>query len=102
VLSGVGGVVNRRLKGYDLIPIGGSVTTFALRYLNEVNNRALPLAIQPTGIIGRLFRLRKLLAFLARRGASAAAQSRLSGFVARSAAGPARQFKPRRPSSRLA
>jgi alcohol dehydrogenase (cytochrome c) len=30
VLSGVGGVVNRRLKGYDLIPTGGSVTTFAL------------------------------------------------------------------------
>jgi hypothetical protein len=30
VLSGVGGVVNRRMKGYDLIPTGGSVTTFAL------------------------------------------------------------------------
>jgi alcohol dehydrogenase (cytochrome c) len=30
VLSGIGGAVNRRLKGYDLIPTGGSVTTFAL------------------------------------------------------------------------
>jgi alcohol dehydrogenase (cytochrome c) len=30
VLSGIGGSVNRRLKGYDLIPTGGSVTTFAL------------------------------------------------------------------------
>jgi hypothetical protein len=30
VLSGVGGAVNRRMKGYDLIPTGGSVTTFAL------------------------------------------------------------------------
>ena len=30
VLSGIGGAVNRRLKGYDLIPVGGSVTTFAL------------------------------------------------------------------------
>ena len=27
VLSGIGGCVNRRLKGYDLIPTGGSVTT---------------------------------------------------------------------------
>ena len=26
----IGGAVNRRLKGYDLIPAGGSVTTFAL------------------------------------------------------------------------
>jgi alcohol dehydrogenase (cytochrome c) len=30
VLSGIGGSVNRRVKGYDLIPSGGSVTTFAL------------------------------------------------------------------------
>jgi putative tryptophan/tyrosine transport system substrate-binding protein len=30
VLSGVGGSVNRRMKDYDLIPVGGSVTTFAL------------------------------------------------------------------------
>jgi len=30
VLSGIGGSVNRRMKGYDLIPSGGSVTTFAL------------------------------------------------------------------------
>jgi alcohol dehydrogenase (cytochrome c) len=30
VLSGIGGSVNRRLKGYDLIPTGGSATTFAL------------------------------------------------------------------------
>ncbi|HKG01468.1 MAG TPA: PQQ-binding-like beta-propeller repeat protein, partial [Xanthobacteraceae bacterium] len=30
VLSGIGGSVNRRLKGYDLIPAGGSVTTFTL------------------------------------------------------------------------
>jgi alcohol dehydrogenase (cytochrome c) len=30
VLSGIGGSVNRRVKGYDLIPHGGSVTTFAL------------------------------------------------------------------------
>ena len=30
VLSGIGGSVNRRVKGYDLIPTGGSVTTFAL------------------------------------------------------------------------
>jgi alcohol dehydrogenase (cytochrome c) len=30
VLSGVGGSVNRRMKDYDLIPVGGSVTTFVL------------------------------------------------------------------------
>jgi alcohol dehydrogenase (cytochrome c) len=30
VLSGIGGSVNRRLKGFDLVPTGGSVTTFAL------------------------------------------------------------------------
>jgi alcohol dehydrogenase (cytochrome c) len=30
VLSGIGGSVNRRMKGYDLIPTGGSVTTFAV------------------------------------------------------------------------
>jgi hypothetical protein len=30
VLSGVGGSVNRRMKDYNLIPVGGSVTTFAL------------------------------------------------------------------------
>ncbi len=30
MLSGIGGAVNWRLKRYDLIPAGGSVTTFAL------------------------------------------------------------------------
>jgi alcohol dehydrogenase (cytochrome c) len=30
VLSGIGGSVNRRLKDYNLMPSGGSVTTFAL------------------------------------------------------------------------